>query len=212
MLCQTAIVYSRTIDGKAYSFGHEGILYRQSFIMYDKQTGSLWVHTTGEAVKGPLKGKVLTFLPSVVTTWKRWHALHPETRVLTGRRGAEQMGRFGLQEEPGKYGLSVGQGKTPKLYPFESLMASRVVNDVHAGRPIVVLYDVQGRSASAYERGERTFAWKDGRLVDDTGAEWDPLRAMPVEGGKRLEQVPATTWLISRWKGFHPRAPVHGAK
>ena len=51
MLCQTSIVYSRKIGEKTYSFGHEGVLYRRSFIMYDKQTESLWIHTTGEAVK-----------------------------------------------------------------------------------------------------------------------------------------------------------------
>ncbi len=60
-------MYGRELDGKTYTFGHEGVLYRQSFVMYDKQTDSLWVHTTGEAIKGALKGKVLTFLPSTVT-------------------------------------------------------------------------------------------------------------------------------------------------
>ncbi len=65
-------MYGRKLGETTYSFGHEGILYRQSFIMYDKQTYSKWIHTTGEAVQGPCKGKVLTFLPNTVTSWKKW--------------------------------------------------------------------------------------------------------------------------------------------
>ena len=87
MLCQTAIVYSRKVDDQVLSFGHEGTLYERSFIMYDKQTDSLWVHTTGEAVVGEYQGKVLEFLPSTVTTWKRWRGDHPSTLVLNVKRG-----------------------------------------------------------------------------------------------------------------------------
>jgi hypothetical protein len=213
VLCQTAIVHSRTVDGATYTFGHEGILYRQSFIMYDRETRTLWVHTTGEAVKGKLKGKVLKFLPSIVTTWKRWKQLHPDTTVLTGRRANGFMGKFNLRDKPKDYGLSLGQGPAPKLYPFEILMAARVVNDAHEGRPVVVLYDEESGTARAYARGDRTFAWKDGHLVDEGGARWDLMRGARADGAKgRLAEIPATPWLIARWKSFHPRAPVYAAR
>ena len=113
MLCQTAIVYSRIVGDETLSFGHEGVLYRQSFIMYDRETDSHWVHTTGECVKGEMKGKTLTFLPSTVTSWASWKALHPETTVLTGRRARGMMGRFDFGTQPERYGLSIGQGPSP---------------------------------------------------------------------------------------------------
>ena len=212
MLCQTAIVYSRKIDDTIYTFGHEGMLYRASFVMYDKQTNSLWVHTTGEAVKGPSKGKVLTFLPSTVTSWKRWRKLHPETSVLTGARARGRMGNFDFAKRPDNYGLSIGQGASPKLYPFEILMKERVLNDQHEDRPVVLVYDTESGTARAYERGSHTFIWKDGAVIDESGRAWDMLRGVPTSGSpERLTQVPATAWLIKRWQGFHPRAATHSA-
>ena len=211
MLCQTAIVYSRQVGDRVLSFGHEGVLYLGSFVMYDRETQSLWIHTTGEAVKGELKGKVLAFIPSTITSWKRWKAMHPKTTVLTGQRGSSFMGRFGLLDAPKDYGLSVGQSAAPKLYPVEVLATKRVVNDTYDGKPIVVIYDPAGGNARAYLRGQRTFVWKDGTLVDDKGAAWDALRAMPADGkGARLQEIPATMWLVKRWKGFYPRGPVYG--
>ncbi len=213
MLCQTAIVYGRKIDDTIYSFGHEGVLYRQSFIMYDRETNSLWVHTTGEAINGPMKGKVLTFLPSVVTSWKRWRTLHPKTTVLTGQRGSRRMGHLGLHENPQRYGISIGQGTNPKLYPFADLMARRVINDTYAGKAVVVLFDADSKTAKAYERGARAFTWKDGKLIDETGCEWDLLSGtQKKQDGARLKEIPATTWLVSRWHGFYPKGPVWQAK
>lgn len=74
------------------SFGHAGILCGNSFVMYDRQTRSLWVHVTGRAESGPLQGKRLTFVPSTVTTWQQWRAAYPHARVLPGRRSGSFMG------------------------------------------------------------------------------------------------------------------------
>ena len=37
---------------------------------------------TGGAVVGPLTGSRLGFIPTEVTTWKRWRKAHPKTTVL----------------------------------------------------------------------------------------------------------------------------------
>jgi len=212
VLCQTAIVYSPVVDGKRLLFGHEGILYRRSFIMYDKGTHSLWVHTTGECVKGELKGKRLDFLPSTVTTWKRWKQLHPNTTVLTGKRANKFMGNFGLKDDAAAYGLSIGQGKQPKLYPYLVLEQQVVLNDEYEGTKLVILHDSETGIAKAYERGARTFAWKNGALVDDLGKEWELVGAFRKDDPKtRLQDAVGTQWMIKRWKGFYPDGPVYEA-
>ncbi len=43
-------MYDRRTNGQTLSFGHAGILYRNSFVMYDRTTESLWVHVTGLAL------------------------------------------------------------------------------------------------------------------------------------------------------------------
>ena len=61
-------MHDRRVNGKTLSFGHAGILYRNSFVMYDRETESLWVHVTGRAEVGPREGWQLRFMPSTVTT------------------------------------------------------------------------------------------------------------------------------------------------
>jgi hypothetical protein len=199
-------VYSREVAGKTLTFGHEGVLFKGSFVMYDKQTETLWIHTLGLAVKGPMKGKQLEFLPSTVTTWARWKKLHPKTKVLTGRKAAGRMGAFSLVRDLPRYGLSVGQGTRVKLYPFALLEKKRVVNDTFAGEKIVVVFDVAGATAVAYKRGKRSFSWKNGKMVDGKGKAWDMLTGS--SGKEVLDRVPATPWLIARWKGFYPKGEV----
>ena len=200
-------MYSRVLDGRTLTFGHEGILYRNSFIMYDKQTGSLWVHTTGQAIKGRLKGSQLEFIPSLVTTWGRWKKDHPDTTVLPGRRARGFMGTFSLAKNIGRYGLSMGQGKTVKLYLFTTLERQRVINDEFNGKNIVVVFDATSMTAAAFERDERTFQWKDGSMKDSTGAAWDLLGG--TSGDATLPPIPATPWLVDRWRVFYPRKPVY---
>jgi hypothetical protein len=57
-------VYARRVKGEVLDFGHRGWLYEESFLFYDRQTDSLWVQATGEAVHGPYKGTRLERLPA----------------------------------------------------------------------------------------------------------------------------------------------------
>ena len=58
--------------------------------MFDRETVSLWIHTTGEAVIGEYKAKTLEFLPATVTTWEKWKKEHPETLVLDVKKGKKE--------------------------------------------------------------------------------------------------------------------------
>ncbi|MBI4566404.1 MAG: DUF3179 domain-containing protein [Planctomycetes bacterium] len=195
-------MYSRRLDGRTLTFGHEGILYKNSFVMYDKETKSLWIHTLGEAVKGPLKGKQLEFIPSFITTWKAWRTKHPETLVLTGRRARGMMGAFNLGRNPDRYGLSVGQGRETKLYPYSLLHKRKVIHDDFEGKKIVVAIDADTMTARAFECGDRKFRWSNGTFEDETGKAWDLLQGAMED--ERLRPLPATPWLIERWRAFYP--------
>ncbi len=47
--------------------------------MKDRQTGSLWKTTTGEAVNGPMKGKLLRQRIGIMSFRKAWQNFHPES-------------------------------------------------------------------------------------------------------------------------------------
>jgi hypothetical protein len=93
-LCGSGIAFDgRAPDGKTYDFGTSGLLMRSNKLMVDRQTGSLWNQLTGRPVLGPLAAGEdfrLRVLPSVVTSWGRWRALHPDSRVLALDTGYER--------------------------------------------------------------------------------------------------------------------------
>lgn len=170
-MCQTAIVHGRETNGRVLSFGHAGKLYRKSFVMYDRATGSEWLHVTGEALAGPLKGTQLEFLPTEVVAWSDWRERHPETLVLDGEHASKFMGGFRLRGRSKQFGLSVGEGRDVTLFRYPLLDEHGVWNDalVFAARdaeggentgadpqpreePIVVAFDPDSLAAGAFER------------------------------------------------------------
>jgi len=222
-LCQTGIVYDRRSNGKVLSFGHAGILYRNSFVMYDRETDSLWIHVTGRAETGPRKGWKLKFMPSSMTSWAAWKSAHPDTLVLPGYRRGGFMGTYRGLGSPSGIGVAVRVAFEAKLYPFDKLMRQPVVNDRFRDEDIVVVYSAKLRTASAWRRrlGERVLSFEpyassagDERfLVSDiqTGSVWSGLLGEAVSGplkGQRLEIMPHHPILISRFAGFYPDGPV----
>lgn len=212
-------MYGRTIDQKTLTFGHEGVLFRNSFVMYDHQTESLWVHTTGQAVTGPMRGRKLEFLPSTVTRWSAWRRDHPETKVLLGRRASGFMGTFQAAGHLERFGVAVrpDEGQEATLYPYSLLRERGLLMDTAGTAPLVVVFDLETVTAVVFAAEvdgqpldlEPTEAEDGARLMRDrgSGSVWTRDRGECVEGpheGKRLRQVAATPWLIERWRGFYP--------
>ncbi len=81
------MVYSREVDGKVYTFGISGRLYKSNVLFYDHQTESLWSQLMEQAVTGPLAGKKLRKLDSTRTSWKNWRKMNPQTLVLSTDTG-----------------------------------------------------------------------------------------------------------------------------
>lgn len=220
-------MYRRELNGRVLDFGHAGILYRDSFVMYDKQTQSLWVHATGRAEYGPMKGKQLTFMPSTVTTWANWKESYPHTLVLPGHRRGGFMGTYKGLRGNRKIGLAVVVRFKGKLYPFAVLERHPLVNDRFNGVNLVIYYSQRSGTATAWNRGLRgevlTFersGEKDAhgnRLMRDreTGSLWSWLTGEAVAGslkGRKLGQAMYNPILNDRFRAFYPDAPVYGAR
>jgi hypothetical protein len=205
-------VYGRKLDDKTLSFGHLGILYRNSFIMYDRGTKSHWVHTTGKCVQGEMKGKQLTFIPSVITSWGNWKKQHPTTKVLPGEGVQGFMGTYTLDRKPEKFGISVGKGDQANLYRIIDLKKLRVVHDQLGKRKVVVFFNADGNFATAWDNTklDHKFKWNGSAIVDGSGVQWDIMTGNPVNkpNTRSMTPVPATAWLIERWQGFYPDFPI----
>jgi hypothetical protein len=179
-LCGTGIAYAgHASNGRTYTFGSSGLLYRSNKLMYDRQTRTLWNQLTGEPVLGPLAGTTirLSLLPVVLTSWKDWRNEHPTTKVIDISTGYERpyvpgvpYGQYFSSPDtmfpvwrrsralPAKARVyAVRLNSVPKAYPIELLAARQVVNDV-VGRTPVVLVATRG---TVTVRG-----WREAGVVD----------------------------------------------
>jgi hypothetical protein len=79
-----AAVYRRRIEGQTLTLAPSGWTYHQTFVLYDKESGSLWF-PQGRDLKG-IQGryfqKLLPGLPHEVTHWEDWLKKHPRSRLL----------------------------------------------------------------------------------------------------------------------------------
>jgi Protein of unknown function (DUF3179) len=93
-LCNTALVFDRTVDGVVHDFGTTGNLRFSDLVMYDRQTESWWQQATGEAIVGVLTGTRLTFLPAQIVGLAEFERTHPDGDVLSRDTGiARDYGR-----------------------------------------------------------------------------------------------------------------------
>ncbi len=185
-------MYDREVDGRELTFGVSGKLYRNSLIMYDRETGSLWSHLLGAAIRGPLEGARLQLIPSTFTTWETWRRRHPATLVLSpanapydAYEGYYESGRTGLSRirrlDPRlpKKELVLGvMAPSAKAYAFRDLERLARIRDTLAGHPVEVVYRGP-RSAEAFLR----------------------------EPGRR-RRLPATPIFWFAWVDFFPGAPL----
>jgi hypothetical protein len=201
-LCGAAVAFhGRASDGRVYTFGSSGLLYRSNKLMYDRQTRSLWNQLSGEPVTGALAATEprLTLLPVVLATWRAWRERHPGTSVLDLATGydrpyvpgqpyrdyfASERTMFPVWRRnallPAKsrvYALRIGG--VPKAYPLEPLLRERVVNDALAGTEVVLV--AFGGEVRVDAHGERG-----GSLSYAAGAE---VRAYAREG-RRFRSAP----------------------
>jgi hypothetical protein len=213
-----------------------GKLIRNSLVMFDRETGTLWSHLTGDALEGPLAGHHLTQLLSEQTTWGRWRSEHPRTLMLdvdptevnsdpyqdyytgqdagvVGRKRADD--RLPLKEKV----VGVRLGDKVKAYSFTALSRDRVVNDVVGGVPIAVVFDSTSSSGAVYRRdlGGTILTFAPGStqlsMTDtETGSTWDGLSGRATSGpdaGMELVQVPITYGFWFGWVDFYPNTEVY---
>jgi hypothetical protein len=229
-------VWQATLDGRALRFVLAGIN-NQNFIMRDEETGSWWQQVTGEAIRGPLRGKRLAHVPHEEITFDRWRREFPGGRVL--RPAAETAWvafSRGWEEETAKFPVRIAAsldsvlpprevvvgldlGGRSRAYPLETLRRQMPLHDEIAGVPVLLVlagdgslrgFDrrVGGRMLEFFARTDST----DLLLVDGpTGSVWD-FTGRAVSGslaGQELTPVYLQQDYWFNWKTYHPATTVY---
>ncbi len=227
------MVYAREVGGRTLTLMVSGMLWRDSLVMMDEETKTLWSQVTGEAIRGPLKGKRLQIIPAVQTTWSRWRASHPDTTVLKKEAAFRESAYEKYSSDPSRFGL----GRARKV--LGQLPGKAIVNGIAAGGDALAVADVRllvgepvfatlGHRPVVIVRGTdggvRAFvaridaeplefrAVRGGRLADGaTGSVWDPERGVFTAGelaGRALEPLPVTRAFWFAWSTFYPSTRV----
>lgn len=87
-LCNTAIVFDRSINGEAVEFGTTGKLRHSDLVMYDRRTHSWWQQYTGKAIVGEMTGYRLERLVARLESYETFMHRFPNGRVLVGATGS----------------------------------------------------------------------------------------------------------------------------
>ena len=225
-------MYARTVNGRTLTFGVSGKLIRNSLVMYDRETHSLWSHLMGGAIDGPLSGAQLQVITASQTTWEEWRRAYPNTRVVPhDYPGQTDRLRYFTKQAAGIQGrlhddnrlaakakvVGVRLLDQAKAYPMTAIVRANVVNDTFADQALV-LFRTGPESASVFRRSlnRQTLTFEasaDGTITDEeTGTEWDPLTGKALSGalaGSRLMPIDAITSFWFGWFDFFPETAVY---
>jgi hypothetical protein len=81
-LTGTPFAYRRDVAGRTLMFGVSGLLYNGNFLLFDRETETLWSQFLGEAVAGPLAGEKLARVALSQVTTAAWLSRYPDSQVL----------------------------------------------------------------------------------------------------------------------------------
>ena len=85
-LCNTAIVFDRTVNGKVTEFGVSGLLRHSDMLMYDRNQENLWQQFTGRPIVGELSATDIKLrrYASRLESFSRFAARVPDAHVMSG--------------------------------------------------------------------------------------------------------------------------------
>ena len=203
-VCNSGVAYDPVVGGKRRLFNVFG-LFRGVMAMIDPSTQTVWSHLAGEALLGPDRGKTLTALPMVNTTWGEWKRLHPESTtpvwdahyrryysqiIVSGQDYLPSMFRptlEGLRDDrlaPYALVLAVRVGEEARAYPYAALAkAADVVQETVGGTPLVAFYTQKPQTGAAFDRRLDGQTLDFTRTPDAPGRFTDKQDALAMDGG-----------------------------
>jgi hypothetical protein len=213
-LCNTAISFKRTFDGRVLDFGTTGRLRYSNLIMYDRQTETWWQQATGDAIAGEYTGAQLEFYPASIISWNDFKSQYPDGKVLSRETGfARDYGKnpyFGYDDinqrpflfdgetpdqlPPMARVLTVDSSNEAVAYPYDVLEKVKVINDSVGGAEVVILW-AKGTS-SALDTDNIPAGREVGAAVAYSRVLDDQTLTFEFSDGKFLDEQTGSEWNI----------------
>jgi len=136
-LCNSAFAFDRRVGDRLLDFGTSGSLYLSNLVMYDRQTESLWVQFSNQAVVGAMTGTTLETFPMKVISWADFRDARPDSLVLSQETGFSRS--YGRNPYPGYDDVNT----SPFLFDGENddrlLAKTRIVGINHKGDAVAIV-------------------------------------------------------------------------
>lgn len=240
-LANLAVVFSREISGKVYTFGVSGKLLKNTLVMFDYETESIWPTLYGEAVDGQLSGaKLKRVLMSQKMPWGIWKELHPKTLVLSYQETrtvgydvyrdyhkSDQRGIFPVENRDRRLKskmnvIGIEVNHRHKAYAFSLFEKRSVIIDEFEGLNLLIYRDKESRSFMAYDRLVKgtVVDFKDNLSTEyamdiTTGTTWDLRSGMGIKGrmkDQNLRRVSFVSVYWFVWADYYPDTEIFTSK
>jgi hypothetical protein len=164
-------VFRAAIDGKPLEFENAGVVGGNE-VFKDRGTGSRWQQSTLQAISGPLRGKRLQLYPFLLTTWREWHRLHPDTLVLKPSPGyaeripeMNEMIHVGVSASsaapkgvrhtdsrlpPHTMILGLDVRDASEAFPLDVLRKARLIEVELGGEPVIIVHQGDSDTTTAF--------------------------------------------------------------
>ena len=207
-LCNSGIVFDRSINGEVTTFGTTGKLRNSDLVMYDRATESWWQQFEGKAIIGKHAGTVLKRHPARHESLGDFAARYPGGKVLA-------------PDNPNRraYGQNPYRGYDSAARPF--LYTGQYDGP---GRPLMRVVAVEGadkawsldyvRKAGRIEDGALVITWKPGRnsALDkariDEGRDVGTVAVTRSSGSGAVEDAIYDLPFAFAFNAFRPDIPI----
>jgi len=224
-VCRTGRVFEPAVDGAPEEFRLVGMDHFNA-MFEDKTTKSWWRQASGEAVTGPLKGKFLKEVKADHLTLNKFFSLYPFGMAMQPdlilKENYDTLGRFekgksdndliktdSLSWKDKSWVVGVVIDNHARAYDWNDLKNKRVIHDVLAGAPIVIVIASDDQSIAAFERHvSEEFAIRNDSIFSQR---MDYDFAGRNASGPSLKPVPAYQEFWHSWKQFHPNTDTYRA-
>ena len=219
-VCRTGRVFEPTVDGKPEVFRLVGMDHFNA-MFEDSETGSWWRQANGEAIAGPLKGKVLPELASTQTSLSQWLKLHPNSKVMqpdpvyqakydsmsryeSGRGKSALTKSDTLSWKDKSWVVGIQTGGAARAFDWNRLKKERMINSKVGTAWVALVLSADNSSFFAFDKGtNEPFTLRNDTIFTTTSAH-DLLGKRLTGTGKDLRRLNAYQEFWHSWRTFHP--------
>ena len=231
-VCRTGRVYIPAVDGQLEDFRLVGMDHFNA-MFEDSRTKSWWRQVNGEAIAGPMKGKFLKEINSEQMRLDAWLEQYPNTLIMQEdilfrenyadlvnydegktKDGLERADSLSWKDKSWIVGVSMGM--YARAYDWHELKRKRILNDMLAEVPLLVVLEPDSVSFHSFLRDSLSFEYdiEKSMMIDlNTKSMWS-LNGKCMSGQLKNAELPRIQsyqeyW--HSWQTFHPQTTQYKA-